>query len=105
MSDDVRTGPSGIVLRDVTVFGKPLEAFPVVRHDKWQPIETAPKDGTPVDVWVVGYSDEPMRITNASFGNGHWWFYDDHDAHQIDGNAGCLPSEVTHWLPIPEPPL
>ena len=24
----------------------------------WQPMETAPKDGTPVDLWIIGPGDE-----------------------------------------------
>jgi hypothetical protein len=75
---------------------------------EWQPIETAPKDGTLVDVWVIGYSNEPKRFTDAWFSEGHWWYAEwapDCEVHALDLNdEHTLPSEVTHWMPLPEPP-
>ncbi len=58
----------------------------------WQPIETAPKDGTEVLVWD-GYGVkiawwEPYRRTT-----GGVWFY--------DGDNYTWP---THWMPLPEEP-
>lgn len=64
----------------------------------WQPIETAPKDGTDFlmchaetgDMMVVFY-DEP-----SAEAPDHCW-------HRMDGLAyhRDLP---THWMPLPEPP-
>lgn len=77
---------------------------------EWQPIETAPKDGSYVDVWTGG--EFPMRRPDAFFGRPH---------HQC-GEAGqycdsCPPDEdvwcddlgpiyevPTHWMPRPAPP-
>ena len=65
----------------------------------WQPIETAPRDGTEVDIWVREYlgwgkvSDKGHRITNVRWMecNKRW-----------DNNlATDIP---THWMPIPEGP-
>ena len=50
---------------------------------KWQPIETAPKDGTVIDLWVVvvseqrrnnGIKDDPKewREVNAFWVEGGW---------------------------------
>ncbi len=74
----------------------------------WHPIETAPKDGTRILVsskgWVViAYWDE-----SAKFGGG---FTDDHPGWQTNASDGdeyyanaLEPSEVTHWMSLPEPP-
>lgn len=56
----------------------------------WQPIETAPKDGTPV--WLFSPEDNPQQFVGSweSFEDQGWWGY-----------AG---TGVTHWMPLPEPP-
>lgn len=69
----------------------------------WQPIETAPKDGTKVDVWVCPWdafaNGNAARITNAWFEDGKWkrilsgWTHDIEDC-----------GEPTHWQPLPAPP-
>jgi hypothetical protein len=54
-----------------------------VKTAAWQPIETAPRDGTRVLVW--GPHDPEPDI----------WFWDKHT-----GWAGA-----THWMPLPAPPM
>lgn len=69
--------------------------------DGWQPIETAPKDGTEVDLWVEPVSDAPAefraqnwprRVANTYYSNYHWL-------------AAEWPWEPTHWRPLPTPPI
>ena len=71
----------------------------------WQPIASAPRDGTEVDLWVsyqeLGYG---VRITDCrTFGstNGqHGW------RMRSDGH-GTAPLEYgtpSHWMPLPPPP-
>lgn len=36
----------------------------------WQPIETAPRDGTRIDLWMVSESGESYREANAYFVTG-----------------------------------
>lgn len=76
---------------------------------EWQPIETAPKDGTVIHVWAEGYEwPEAVR----------WEKYDPDDAEEI-GQEGywtyaepimadvfdnCGEDLWTHWMPLPEPP-
>lgn len=60
---------------------------------EWQPIETAPKDGT--EVLLCG----PLRD-----GSGHYRdvsrFY--MIRWPVEWMANCLPP--THWMPLPPPP-
>ena len=77
----------------------------------WQPIETAPKDGTAI--WVllggqpfIGYYD-PDRLRKAGE-----WFVKASFRRRV--REGGLPDDIygtyrfgvepTHWLPLPDPP-
>ena len=68
----------------------------------WQPIETAPKDGTNIDILINGMS----RIPEV-----YWGEFDGYKAPisaWLDGFdnpvVGLLANEITHWMPIPEAP-
>ena len=54
----------------------------------WQPIETAPKDGTCVLVYSKG------RVISAYFLHDDWLEV----LHSYSFN------DPTHWMPLPEPP-
>ena len=54
-----------------------------------RPIETAPTDGTLIDVW----DKEGNRYPDCNYENG-WWIYD-------SGRHAPLPNEPITWLPIP----
>lgn len=57
--------------------------------ERWQPIETAPRDGTPVDLWHrVG-----TRMCEV------WWDADDKCWSNCSDD-----SDYTHWMPCPAPP-
>ncbi len=73
----------------------------------WQPIETAPRDGTGVDIWADG----------QRWPNRHW--YAQHEAWAYHGwhipRTGINRQpyrktiiqkglEPTHWMPLPSPP-
>lgn len=68
---------------------------------EWQPIETAPKDGTEVLLFFV--SDVPWQASSKGICIGFWgddgsnaWY-----AFESDSNALGNP---THWMPLPPPP-
>ena len=73
-----------------------------VRQDVgWQPIETAPKDGTAIVAWCVHPYASSMTEPDDYVGpviarwidhNGGGWTW-----HGHLGN-------FTHWMPLPEPP-
>lgn len=65
----------------------------------WKPIETAPKDGTPVDLWVLGDRTADCTWNKTRKRWEHWW--------GLDGGMGrsAVDGEPTHWMPLPEPPM
>ncbi len=56
----------------------------------WQTIDTAPTDGTVVDIWAEG-----ERVIDAWFQKGDWLTSDGEWVSQ---------HEPTHWMPVPQPP-
>jgi hypothetical protein len=99
---------------------------------EWQPIETAPKDGTCVLLLSKAYTD-PADINGGPYEHpakcaiGYWhaegtaWCdelgrFPDHPEFDSDtmalhktgvwysGGGWFQPNEVTHWMPLPEPP-
>lgn len=59
----------------------------------WRPIATAPRDGTPVDIWGV----HGCRRADAEWSvNDEWWVTSDGEYISDSG--------VTHWMPIPDGP-
>ena len=70
----------------------------------WQPIETAPKDGTV----ILLYSPEKWDSDGMWIG---WWFDEGdsrehgwYDSESASHKASFLNGEPTHWHPLPEPP-
>jgi hypothetical protein len=55
---------------------------------KWQPIETAPKDGT---VFLAADNDG--------------WVWESFYIDDIDGFDACCHGVPTHWMPLPAPPV
>lgn len=67
---------------------------------EWQPIETAPKDGTAVDLWC---SNQMERYTDCIFHNGHWQRLD-LDFDRMEWVKLESYEAPTHWMSPPEPP-
>lgn len=78
----------------------------------WQDIETAPRDGTFVDLWRKDHG----RLADCYWGRpshecGESGQYCDSDWHSldegwVDGTFDHLipGDDITHWMPLPSPP-
>lgn len=70
----------------------------------WQPISTAPKDGTRFLAWHSSGEVTPLEVTGTSFEHT-----EAHPAYDVRAVALNMAShrglgEFTHWMPLPEPP-
>ena len=73
--------------------------------DDWKPIETAPRDGTRVDLWVVPPEAPPSRVCDQIW-NTDWGTWTK-DAAPWYFTIGPWKGDtyVTHWMPVPAAPL
>ncbi|WP_179954011.1 DUF551 domain-containing protein [Denitrobaculum tricleocarpae] len=63
---------------------------------EWQPIETAPKDGT----WVLGFQrrsapQDTIQVWTFSYSENLW-------INAADSND--FDEQPSHWMPLPTPP-
>lgn len=68
-----------------------LHAAGYTIEQDWQPIETAPKDGTPVLVWWAHWCNHPIVAS----------WYVGWSAEEAISSSGPDP---THWRPLPARP-
>lgn len=62
----------------------------------WQPIETAPRDGTYILAWFSIHEHQVVAFyTYTQLGKGRW---------ETKDGWSDFDSEPTHWMPLPEPP-
>lgn len=64
---------------------------------EWQPIETAPKDGTCILICRPYFLPPMYKINTCQWEEGVWL------------SNGCVDDyltfpDATHWMPLPEPP-
>jgi len=73
---------------------------------KWQPIETAPTDGTRVDLWVpdAAFKCGGQRFTDMAYREGDVSEPNDWDGEMLmlsDCDYGV--DDVTHWMLVTPP--
>jgi hypothetical protein len=64
----------------------------------WQPIATAPRDGTP---FVVGHQDDPSAVGLYVFRSGRWVDQFDDEFVGASGSR-ALAGYYTHWCAVPD---
>jgi hypothetical protein len=75
---------------------------------EWQPIESAPKDGTAILAYIpfAWANEEPAALQDVvewhgpAGSNGFWFSRTAPNYHQACDKR-CQP---THWMPLPAPP-
>ncbi len=69
----------------------------------WQPMRTAPRDGTKIVVLGNNYGDKKQgtHICIALCIDG--FFYHDNDDIEMNVDSGFFLEYLTHWMPLPEP--
>lgn len=68
--------------------------------EDWQPIETAPKDGSNILI-IAATAYSPQARVGWWAGDG-WAFYSRPSKHSGGGVTRMI--EVSHWRPLPDPP-
>jgi hypothetical protein len=68
---------------------------------KWQPIETAPKDGTHILIWDAKGSSSVVEVYWEAFDEerGYWAF-----AEELLSDVFLVNATPSNWMALPEPP-
>lgn len=79
---------------------KDTNVFIENRDADWKPIESAPRDGTVIDVWMEIHPSPRSMGMGDSFGVPDAWFSEGKWVHMHRGNPAELEhSYITHWRP------
>lgn len=117
--DEKHTGGARAIIGDgqqlvALVYGRTAEEqaanAKLIAAAMWQPIETAPRDGTTIDLWVSG--EFPARYENCYFGKPHHECYSQYcDSCPEDMNVDAWrwhffsqQIKPSHWRPVPTGP-
>lgn len=77
----------------------------VERENMWQPIESAPTDGSPILLAKIAATEALPDFGIEGTSIHVWWVvkgYWDKWEYWSDGHGKLVPP--THWMPLPEPP-
>ena len=63
----------------------------------WLPIETAPKDGTPIDIWRHACNERATNVRRVELSADNVFY------EGVNGGPSCV-RDASHWMPIPNEP-
>lgn len=70
---------------------------------EWQKIDSAPKDGTRIIVFLPGFGEDEYDIDGWDEWTGTA-YYSYGDWRPEADFSSFYPGELTHWMPLPNPP-
>jgi hypothetical protein len=73
-------------------------AIAAMKQAGWQPIETAPKDGSYVLLYDDRYLHSDTSYLIAQWDGDYWW------GHRTKSGKCFIWREATHWQPLPAAP-
>lgn len=85
--------PEAIRIVWIGLAAETVKAYLAALGDGWQPIETAPRDGTRVLLFAPATKDRAAVVRND-----YWWSQERAWAHMRPDHS------YTHWRPLPAPP-
>lgn len=71
---------------------------------EWQSIETAPKDGTRVDLWAKTWLPAFDKFESRRFSDCYWTKGDSMTNRHAMWAGMDSNFHATHWMPLPSPP-
>lgn len=70
---------------------------------EWQTIDTAPRDGTTVDLWLKETDDSGWRAIDCHWHNTKGWLTSDDE--RLEDYFAFVFKEASHWMESPKPPV
>lgn len=78
----------------------PLPFLKEESMNEWQPIETAPKDGTIVLLWSPDWSVPTVAMWNAQYDEPYW-----QPLEEVISNIEGAIEGAKYWFKYPTPPI
>jgi hypothetical protein len=78
-----------------------IQQYKPTPPNQWRGIESAPRDGTEVDLWGwIPYDMTEFRLPDCKFENGEWFYFRNGEYFPV----AIIDYTPTHFMPLPPPP-